>query len=104
MSDFAKAPWSWVQLEFSGYYHELHDADGKVVLDDGSAQGEYSPQIDVKGANARLIAAAPDLLEALEYVADIDITGADDRVLRFILVAAQHQAKAAIAQAKGEQA
>ncbi len=88
-------PWKWVQLEFSGYYHELHDADGNVVCDDGSAQGEYSPQIDVKSENARLIAAAPDLLEALESVLEncLDSDG---------LAAAYEKARAAIAKAKGE--
>ena len=54
-------------------------------------------------ANAHLIAAAPELLEALECVADIDVSGADDRVIRFILAAAQHKARAAIAKAKGEE-
>ena len=53
-------------------------------------------------ANARLIAAAPDLLDALEYVADIDVSGADDSVIRFILAAAQNKARAAIARARGE--
>lgn len=43
-----------------------------------------------------------ELLEALEFIADIDISGADDRVIRFILVAAQDKARAAIAKAKGE--
>lgn len=64
-------PWKWVQLEFSGYYHELHDQFGSVICDDGSAQGEYSAQIDVNGANARLIAAAPDLLGDLVEAAAI---------------------------------
>ena len=54
-------------------------------------------------ANARLIAASPDLLEALEYVADIDVSGTDDSVIRFILAAAQHKARSAIASARGDE-
>lgn len=67
---------------------------------------EESPSkgLEKAKANAMLIAAAPDLLEALEFVADIDIAGADDRVIRFILVTAQHKVAAAIAKAKGDQA
>lgn len=49
-----------------------------------------------------LILSAPDLLEALEYVADIDVSGADGSVVRFILAAAQHKARAAIDRARGE--
>jgi hypothetical protein len=56
------------------------------------------------GANARLIAAAPDLLEALEDLTD-DIAGRfdmDSPSTNPGMVAAVHNARAAIAKARGE--
>jgi hypothetical protein len=54
-------PWEW-------HIHEYWDSlqhNCKVVLDDGSAGGEYNPSIVHDEPNAKLIAAAPDLLEVL---------------------------------------
>lgn len=89
-------PWKWVELEFCGKYHALQDQSGVVICDDGSASGEYSPEIDVNGANARLIAAAPELLEALELLETTCELGLDyDNAIRQV-------ARAAIRKAKGE--
>lgn len=69
MSEFKGTPgqWRWVK----GYAEEYvlrsdSQSDYECVIDDGSACGEYCPSIDVNGADARLIAAAPDLLAALQ--------------------------------------
>lgn len=88
-------PWKWVELEFCGKYHELQDQFGVVICDDGSASGEYSPEIDVNGANARLIASAPELLEALEEVVQWLELGDHEGQMH-------SKARAAIAKAKGE--
>lgn len=56
-------PWRW---EHVSCYHNLVGADGTTVCDDGSACSEYPPTIDVNGPNARLIAAAPEMLQALK--------------------------------------
>lgn len=66
-------PWEWKHpFNWEGSYILL-GADGTVVCDDGSAYGEYSREIDPEGdecnqANARLIAAAPELLAALKKI------------------------------------
>ena len=60
-------PWKWAAddpdfPENSGY--ELRDANGDLVLDDGSAHGEYSQKIVPDSANGRAVEALPDLLTA----------------------------------------
>lgn len=72
-------PWEWRQpYPDAGYYQlvavgefGVHPNGSKiypVICDDVFAGDEYSPSIDVHGANARLIAAAPQLLEACQAV------------------------------------
>jgi uncharacterized cupin superfamily protein len=75
--------------------HTLWNEDETVVILDDELGLEF-------GANARLIAAAPDLLAALEelYEAHQLVEHGDEDYPR--LEAAQAQARAAIAKAKGE--
>ena len=62
-------PWAWKIEGFDGY--KLIAKDGTKVADDGSADGEYGGWMnDPNEPNARLIAAAPDLLEALKDCLD----------------------------------
>ena len=61
-----KAPWKWV----IGFDYDFMTTNGiddlcESILDDGSAHGEYSQTIKGDSANAQLIAAAPEMLEAL---------------------------------------
>ena len=70
------------------------DIDGRHIAHIGPAND--TPRFDVDGPNARLIAAAPDLLEALEYC--LDCLGDE-----FALPSdCQSTARAAIARARGE--
>jgi hypothetical protein len=62
-TEISPGPWVWVS---DGYCTQLLDANGEVVMDDGSAGGEYAPVIEPDSANAHLIAAAPELLVALK--------------------------------------
>lgn len=70
------------------------DIDGRHIAHIGPAN--YTPRFDVDEPNAKLIAAAPDLLEALEYC--LDCLGDE-----FALPSdCQSTARAAIARARGE--
>ena len=74
MSAHTPGPWRWEERNgydvlvscVEGEFYSNGDKQHVEVIDDGSAGGEYSASIDVDGPDARLIAAAPDLLEALK--------------------------------------
>jgi hypothetical protein len=81
---------------------------GYPIADDGSAGGEYNSLIDIDSPDARLIAAAPDLLDALKTLIGIDaVRFADDKGppgegwQSNELVTAWGNAEAAIAKAEG---
>lgn len=59
------APWKQYQWE-DKIYASVRGPDGRCVADCGSRSDQIAQ------ANARLIAAAPDLLEALRYIAGLD--------------------------------
>ena len=85
-------PWRWKLEEFGSY--RLIAKDGTKVADDGSADGEYGGWMnDPNEPNARLIAAAPDLLEAL-----VDLLGWQTLAPHDVV----DRARAAIAKARGE--
>jgi hypothetical protein len=70
MSDHTPGPWEWKKR--AGHYYELiASKSGLFIHSDGSACGEYGADIDVGSPDANLIAAAPELLEALERTRDI---------------------------------
>jgi hypothetical protein len=90
-------PGPWLSRGKSDSVHESSDTHpyGCQIFRFADDQGPSDDDLN-------LILSAPDLLEALEYVADIDVSGADDSVIRFLLAAAQNKARAAIARARGE--
>jgi len=65
-------PWKWGRADPDTHDDDLEFATGDDalwggshrILTDGSARGEYGPDIDVMGADAELIAAAPDIARA----------------------------------------
>lgn len=100
-----QAPWKWHKRKHSGTYflaNESETDDFHMIIDDGSAYGEYGPSIDVNGEDAQLIAAAPELLKELQrlrnYVTDVCGVNDEDCHPEHPLLSS----KAAIAKALGE--
>lgn len=90
MSGHTKGPWMWSPNDDE----VLESVNGLRVM----TFGDCYPHSGVPGqADARLIAAAPDLLEALE-LADAALSGANMN-----MSVVQRKVKAAIARVKGEQ-
>jgi hypothetical protein len=95
MSEVKHTPGPWVSE-----YRQSHT--GQVAVCNGDGEGYWEVWTQNWGgginqeANARLISAAPDLLEALEEIVSHDAWASDAPILA--------SAKAAIAKAKGEQA
>ena len=102
MSDFTPGPWVIRTTPTSaGLCHIVSAADwrGAFIYGDGIRKGvdDALPKAQQLAANARLIAAAPDLLEALQWMVLRTEEGGypDGKCLE--------EARAAIAKATGEQ-
>lgn len=93
MSKHTPGPW-FVDHKSPFLVRAGDDIDGRHIAHIGPAN--YTPRFDVDEPNARLIAAAPDLLEALEHMLNvcpaIDSSGEE----------ARGKALAIVARAKGE--
>lgn len=66
MKSYTPGPWVWHGDSNYQWLGPVGCDSSDRVIDDGSAHGEYSACIDVDGPDAALIAAAPELLEALQ--------------------------------------
>jgi len=79
--NFTPGPWKWVFSESSdsSYLVPTHHEDAEkypslcCVADDGSACGEYGATLDPNSPDAHLIAAAPEMYEALKSVLNSDM-------------------------------
>lgn len=92
----AHTPGPWQLRTVDQSLGTIETADGKFIIANTCQlrANDYQSNHAERRANARLIAAAPDLLEALELIAN---TGMDARQCMLT-------ARAAIAKATGEQA
>jgi hypothetical protein len=87
----------WEGVEMTGYTKGPWHMEGPQLVGNGYGIGHVTSHSTSEGkANARLIAAAPDLLEALELVMS-NQTGLQENI------DAAKKARAAIARAKGEE-
>ena len=106
MSEVKHTPGPWTWLDHGDWHELVHYIPGETfkdgtplyfrVISDGSAGGEYGPDIDVNGPDARMIAAAPDLYAACERL--VRAQGEDVGAV----IEAMDMARAAISKAKGE--
>ncbi len=101
-------PWKWetdgegvARLRQVGRMGTCPDFDGlDPIVDDGSAGGEYGQTIEPNTPNARLIAAAPELYEALEEFERVAESVLDPE--RAKLDGPLIKARAVLAKARGE--
>ncbi len=119
--EWTQGPWQWVTIDGVGYLRsaaaiaksgDIDFNNGDPILDDGSAGGEYGVSIDINGPDACLIAAAPDLYQALEAILSVmkpGIDGHDDLLHVWLNHPDKPErtpgsmARAALAKARGEQ-
>lgn len=98
-------PWSWSRYDFRDGFHGLYSGDTPVIYpqhenhgDDGDAwfstDEDYYGETALREADAHLIAAAPDLLEALQELLPLWSSGIDEPWVQ--------RAHEAIAKATGE--
>ena len=108
MSDFTPGPWLLRTTPTSaGLCHIVSAADwrGAFIFGGGIRKGvdDALPKAQELAANARLIAAAPDLLEALQNIAEYWNQDQNEAAMADACWHAIHTARAAIAKAAGEQ-
>jgi hypothetical protein len=106
MSTHTPGPWN-----VEDYYHVRDNRDGLTIVHNGNNQcrfiADLLPLADDNGtmdcnvyANARLISAAPDLLEALQNLLEAPDLNLDELENETVML--MQNAKAAIKKAKGE--
>jgi hypothetical protein len=89
---YTAGPWqSSTAGSSEGIHRVIRDESGIRIADVGFFHHEQSEEL----ANAKLIAAAPDLLEALKRIAAMDVTHSQAAIL------ARNEAVDAIAKAEG---
>jgi hypothetical protein len=103
MNKFSSAPWKSAFAFDRTYIRNIKDAQGEIIaqvcdLDDGVANDYLYEAI----ANAQLMAAAPDLLAALQYFLDALADDCEIDMCR-ITNEMESRARAAIARATGDQ-
>jgi hypothetical protein len=100
MSKHTPGPWKW-----NKNYHGLDGPRGEAILDYAAYEGMWVPDYagDWAEANARLIAAAPELLEALQMLLVACDTSDDCQYGTLGTSFVRNIASAAIAKAEGHE-
>ena len=95
MNKFSIAPWKSAIAFDRAYIRNIKDAQGEII----AQIPDWEDQLEETTANARLIAAAPDLLKALiDLLDEADLAEVDEYTAPKI-----EAARAAIARATGDQ-
>lgn len=101
MNQFKGTPGPWRVVTFQNN-DEIHSAEGKCLADSWSY--DIGSDCVASLANARLMAAAPDLLEALKHMVQCHYPDANDQIgAKEECWASIQNAQAAIGKALGEQ-
>lgn len=100
MNKFTPGPW-FVDHKSPFLVRAGDDIDGRHIAHIGPAN--YTPRFDVDEPNAKLIAAAPELLEALEELkCELILSDVDMDYIESHFRKALNKAQSAIARARGE--
>lgn len=100
MNKHTPGPW-FVDHESPFLVRAGDDIDGRHIAHIGPAN--YTPRFDVDEPNAKLIAAAPDLLEALEELkCELILSDVDMDYIESHFRKALNKARSAIDRARGE--
>ena len=95
MNKFSIAPWKSAIAFDRAYIRNIKDAQGEII----AQIPDWEDQLEETTANARLMAAAPDLLKALiDLLDEADLAEVDEYTAPKI-----EAARAAIARATGDQ-
>ncbi len=108
-------PWEWAAIYAHGVHALVRWLPGETfpngdpryvqVHSDGSAGGEYGPDIDVTGPDARLIAMTPDLARTvLEQQATLEAQAAEIARLQHLLDLSQKTTEAVLTRAEKAEA
>jgi hypothetical protein len=115
MTQFTKGPWKWATKDGNSYLIHDNEENNKwpslgCIVDDGSAGGEYGATIHPDDPNAHLIAAAPDMYEALQSAHEVLKALIEPNAIQQTTVIntyaqaveAEQNARAALAKAEGK--
>ena len=95
MNKFSIAPWKSAIAFDRAYIRNIKDAQGEII----AQIPDWEDQLEETTANARLMAAAPDLLKALiDLLDEADLAEVDEYTTPKV-----EAARAAIARATGDQ-
>ena len=98
MNKFSIAPWKSAIAFDRAYIRNIKDAQGEII----AQIPDWEDGLEETTANARLMAAAPDLLAALQYFLDALADDCEIDMCR-ITNEMESRARAAIARATGDQ-
>jgi hypothetical protein len=99
MEKHTKGPWNTFEYQCRSVIGVARQGDDSFTICEVNPDLESEQGYQIAEANARLIAAAPDLLEACRLAVDAYAQGPDPRAVRFAMDSAIDYIRTAIAKA-----